>query len=401
MSSRPTRSLLTINSGSSSLKFALFAIRETGIPQPLYRGAFTAIGGAGQFHVHNSNGDLSHTREVTLHDHQHALQILLEWLSEQDDSLELLAVGHRIVHGGRRFHNPIRVTGEVLDYLQTLTALAPNHQPPCLLGITTLQRLLPRLPQVACFDTAFHYDRPEVEQHFALPSHPELDEVRRYGFHGLSYEYIAGVLPDYLDTRADGKVIVAHLGHGASLCALHKRRSIATTMTFTPLDGLPMGTRSGSIDPAVVLYLLQQGMSAADISDLLYFQSGLLGVSGETGDMTALLECNTAPAQRAIEQFVHYTVRSIGSLAAALGGLDALVFTAGIGEHAAPVRAAISEGCEWLGLHLDPVANQLGRARITQDDSPVQGWVIATDEESMIAEHSLRVLNHHEQRSTA
>ncbi len=321
MSSRPTRSLLTINSGSSSLKFALFAIREAGIPQPLYRGAFTAIGGAGQFHVHNSNGDLSQTREVTLHDHQHALQILLEWLSEETRSLELIGAGHRVVHGGRRFHTPTGVTDEVLDYLQTLTALAPNHQPPCLLGITTLQDLLPRLPQVACFDTAFHHDRPEVEQHFALPSRPELDEVRRYGFHGLSYEYIAGVLPDYLGTRADGKVIVAHLGHGASLCALHKRRSIATTMTFTPLDGLPMGTRSGAIDPAVVLYLLQQGMSAADISDLLYFQSGLLGVSGETGDMTTLLESNTAPAQRAIEQFVHYTVRNIGSLAAGCPGI--------------------------------------------------------------------------------
>ncbi|VAW80832.1 Acetate kinase [hydrothermal vent metagenome] len=401
MSHRPSRSLLTINSGSSSLKFSLFAVRETGTPQLLYRGAFTAIGGAGRFYVHGSNADLSHNRKLTLQDHGHALQILLEWLSEQDDALELVGVGHRIVHGGRRFHTPVRVTGEVLDYLQTLTALAPNHQPPCLLGITTLQRLLPRLPQVACFDTAFHHDRPEVEQHFALPSRPELDEVRRYGFHGLSYEYIARVLPDYLGTRADGKIILAHLGHGASLCALHKRRSVATTMTFTPLDGVPMGTRSGSIDPAVVLYLLQQGMSAPDISDLLYFQSGLLGVSGETGDMAALLESTTAPAQRAIEQFVHHTVRAIGSLAAALGGLDALVFTAGIGEHVTPVRAAISEGCEWLGLHLDPVANQLGRARITRDDSPVQGWVIATDEESMIAEHSLRVLNHHEQRSTA
>ncbi|HED52555.1 MAG TPA: acetate/propionate family kinase, partial [Gammaproteobacteria bacterium] len=337
----------------------------------------------------------------TLHDHGHALQILLEWLSEQDDSLELVGVGHRVVHGGRRFHAPVRVTAEVLEYLQTLTPLAPNHQPPCLLGITTLQHLLPRLPQVACFDTAFHHDRPEVEQHFALPSRPELDEVRRYGFHGLSYEYIASVLPDYLGARADGKIILAHLGHGASLCALHKRRSIATTMTFTPLDGLPMGTRSGSIDPAVVLYLLQRGMSAADISDLLYFQSGLLGVSGETSDMTTLLERSSAPAKRAIEQFVHHTVRGIGSLAAALGGLDALVFTAGIGEHATPIRAAISERCEWLGLHLDGVANQLGRACISHDDSPVQGWVIATDEESMIAEHSLRVLNHHEQRSTA
>jgi len=396
-----TRSLLTINSGSSSLKFALFTVHEAEPPQRLYRGEFTAIGSTGQFRILDTNGDLSHAQGVSVHDHEHALKILLEWLSEEHESLELIGTGHRIVHGGRRFHSPVRVTGDVLDYLHTLTPLAPNHQPACLLGITTLQRLLPQLPQVACFDTAFHHDRAGVEQYFALPSRPELDEVRRYGFHGLSYEYIANVLPDYLGAQADAKIIVAHLGHGASLCAMHKRRSVATTMTFTPLDGVPMGTRCGSIDPAVVLYLLQQGMSATDISNLLYFQSGLLGISGETDDMRKLLENTTAAAQRAVEQFVHHTVRAIGSLAAALGGVDALVFTAGIGEHAAPVRAAIGEGCKWLGLQLDSEANQLDRACISRDDSPVQGWVIATDEESMIAEHSLCVLNHHEQGSAA
>jgi len=402
MSSGHTPSLLAINSGSSSLKFALFAIHEAGTPQGLYRGEFTAIGDdGGRLHIRNANGDPTHSQDTVIHDHQHALQILLEWLSEKAGTLKLTGAGHRVVHGGRRFHTPVHVTGEVLDYLHTLTPLAPNHQPPCLLGISTLQQLLPRLPQVACFDTAFHHDRPEVEHAFALPSRPGLDEVRRYGFHGLSYEYIASVLPEYLGERADGKVIVAHLGHGASLCALRNRRSVATTMTFTPLDGIPMGTRCGAMDPAVVLYLLQQGMSATDISSLLYFQSGLLGVSGETDDMSKLLDSGTAPAQRAIEQFVHHTVRAIGSLAAALGGLDALVFTAGIGEHAAPIRAAISEGCEWLGLHLDREANRLGRGCISRDDSPVQGRVIATDEESMIAGHSWRVLNHHEQGSSA
>jgi len=401
MSSRPTPCLLTINSGSSSLKFALFTLRETGIPQDLYRGVFTAIGDdSGRFYIRNANGDLTHSQDVAIRDHQYALKILLEWLPEAAGALKLIGAGHRVVHGGRRFHAPVRVTGEVLDYLHTLTPLAPNHQPPCLLGITTLQRLLPRLPQVACFDTAFHHDRPEVEHAFALPSRPELDEVRRYGFHGLSYEYIASVLPEYLGERADGNVIVAHLGHGASLCALRNRRSVATTMTFTPLDGIPMGTRCGAMDPAVVLYLLQQGMSATDISNLLYFQSGLLGISGETDDMSKLLDSATAPAQRAIEQFVHHTVRAIGSLAAALGGLDALVFTAGIGEHAVPIRAAISESCEWLGLRLDREANRLNRACISQNDSPVQGWVIATDEESMIARHCLPILNHHEPGST-
>jgi len=392
MSGTPTRSLLTINSGSSSLKFAVYVIDGPHAPQRLNQGEFTAIGGASEFHVHAADGHPLHTDNTAISSHEHALRILLDWLAQESAALELIGAGHRVVHGGRRFHAPVRVTDTALGYLQSLVPLAPNHQPPCLLGITTLQQLQPRLPQVACFDTAFHHDRPAVEQTFALPSRPELDEVRRYGFHGLSYEYIAKVLPEYLGEQADGKVIVAHLGHGASLCALHRRRSIATTMTFTPLDGIPMGTRCGSIDPAVVLYLLQQGMTPTGISELLYFQSGLLGVSGETDDMSRLLELSTAPAQQAIEQFVHHTVRAIGSLAAALGGVDALIFTAGIGEHAAPIRAAVGARCKWLGLRLDSEANRLGRACISRDDSRVQVRVIATDEESMIAEHSLHVL---------
>ncbi len=393
-------SLLTINSGSSSLKFALFAIQDSKPPMCLYRGEISAIGGDGRFHVRDRQGAPLQTRKVTVADHQQALQQLLAWLSEETAASGLMGVGHRVVHGGRRFQQPARITEDVLTYLQSLSALAPNHQPPCLLGITTLQHLQPQLPQVACFDTAFHHDRPAVEQRFALPDRPELEEVCRYGFHGLSYDYIAKVLPDHLGAAADGRVIVAHLGHGASLCAMHKRRSVATTMTFTPLDGIPMGTRCGSIDPAVVLYLLQQGMSAERISDLLYFQSGLLGVSGESSDMSRLLEQSSKQARQAVEQFVHHTVRAIGSLAAALGGVDALVFTAGIGEHAAPIRAAIGDGCEWLGLHLDNEANRLGRTCISRDDSAVSAWVIATDEEQMIAEHSLRTLNHHKYRDT-
>ncbi len=389
--------LLTINSGSSSLKFALFSAHDSHPPKRLYRGEITAIGGDSRFCVHDSQGVLLQTRKVTVSDHQQALQQLLAWLSEATASSGLLGVGHRVVHGGRRFQQPAQITEDVLTYLQSLSSLAPNHQPPCLLGITTLQHLRPQLPQIACFDTAFHHHRPAVEQRFALPAWPELDEVQRYGFHGLSYEYIAKILPDHLGVAADGRVIVAHLGHGASLCAMHQRRSVATTMTFTPLDGIPMGTRCGSIDPAVVLYLLQQGMSAERISDLLYFQSGLLGISGESGDMATLLERSSESARLAVEQFVHHTVRAIGSLAAALGGLDALVFTAGIGEHAASVRAAIGDGCEWLGLRLDNEANRLGRTCISRDDSAVSAWVIATDEEQIIAEHSLRILNHHAQ----
>ncbi len=401
MDSDQTQSLLTINSGSSSLKFALFTIHEPDTPQRLYRGEFTSFGSTGQFYVHNARDDLFYTRDMAISGHEHALQILLEWLSKEIPLLQLACVGHRVVHGGRRFHTPVRVTNDTLAYLKTLIPLAPNHQPACLLSITTFQDIQPRLLQVACFDTAFHHDRPTVEQYFALPSHPKLDNVRRYGFHGLSYEYIASVLPDHLAELANGKVIIAHLGHGASLCAMSQRQSVATSMTFTPLDGIPMGTRCGSIDPAVVLYLQDQGMTADEISDLLYFQSGLLGVSGETDDMAELLASSSIQAQRAIEQFVHHTVRAIGSLAAALGGVDALVFTAGIGEHAAPIRAAIVKRCQWLGLYLDSAANQLGQICISRPDSPVQAWVIATDEESMIARHTVRVLERHNQRNTS
>ncbi len=393
MTTELTPSLLTINSGSSSLKFALFSVHKEDVLQCQYRGEFTVIGGAGQFHIHNASGNLFHTQDMAIADHQHALQILLSWLSEQQPSLKLIGVGHRIVHGGHRFHTPIHVTEDALTYLNTLIPLAPNHQPACLLGITTLQDLQPQLPQIACFDTMFHHDRSAVEQYFALPTRPELNDVRRYGFHGLSYEYIANVLPIHLGELADGKIVVAHLGHGASLCAMHKRKSVATTMTFTPLDGIPMGTRCGSIDPAVILYLLQQGMTNEDISDLLYFQSGLLGISGETDNMTQLLASPSIQAQLAIDLFVHHTVRAIGSLAAALGGVDALIFTAGIGEHAITIRESICKRCEWLGLELDVDANTLGQTCISKASSPVQAWIIPTDEEQVIAEQTHHLMN--------
>lgn len=382
--------LLIVNCGSSSLKFALYRLAARLELQ--LRGQITAIGKTGHFQVRNTNGHSLDDRSIAVADHQQAAQILLDWLSGDAVSLDIVAAGHRVVHGGNRFHVPTLLTDEVVTYLQTLIPLAPNHQPPSLQGIAALQRLKPDIPQVACFDTAFHHHQPKAERHFALPPLPELEAVRRYGFHGLSYEYIAEVLPDHMGEHADGKIIVAHLGHGASLCALRQRRSVATTMTFTPLDGIPMGTRCGSLDPAVVLYLLGQGMTADAIADLLYFQSGLLGVSGTSDDMATLIKQNTLRSQQAVEQFVHHCVRSIGSLAAALGGLDALIFTAGIGEHAAPVREAISRRCEWLGLGLDVDANRRGHARISRDDSPVQAWVIATDEERMIAEHTLAIM---------
>ena len=386
-------SLLSINSGSSSLKFGLFSITETKHLQRLYQGQLTAIGGSGEFQVSDADGRVLHKQNPDISSHQQALQILLDWLAKETRSLQLLATGHRIVHGGTRFTTPTLITPDVLEYLQTLVPLAPNHQPANLLGINTLQDLQPGIPQVACFDTAFHHTRPEVEQRFALPSHPKLKAVRRYGFHGLSYQYIAGILPDYLGAAADGRIIVAHLGHGASLCAMHERRSIATTMTFTPLDGIPMGTRCGSIDPAVVLYLLQRGMGEKEISDLLYFQSGLLGVSGTSDNLAELLQQSDTQAQFAIDLFIHHSTRAIGSLAAALGGVDAIVFTAGIGEHAVSIRDAICKGCAWLGVQLDKKANLSGQACITQQNSPVQAWVIPTDEERLIAEQTLALIH--------
>ena len=393
MSQLPVRSLLSINSGSSSLKFALFGMANQDALREYYRGQISGIGADALFQVKDEKGKETHRENLRLSDHRQALKLLLNWLTKQIDLSQLLGVGHRIVHGGARFTMPVRITADVFAYLQSLTPLAPNHQPANLLGVSTLQDLQPAIPQVACFDTAFHQQRPDVEQRFALPAHPKLKAVRRYGFHGLSYQYIAGVLSDYPDIEDDGKIIVAHLGHGASLCAMHKRRSVATTMTFTPLDGVPMGARCGSIDPAVVLYLLQQGMNEKEISDLLYFQSGLLGVSGLSDDMAELLESSSQQAQFAIELFVHHVVRAIGSLAAALGGVEAIIFTAGIGEHAVSIRETICQRCAWLGVQLDENANRAGRPCITEKNSPVQVWIIPTDEQRMIAEQTLALVN--------
>ena len=389
--------LLIINSGSSSLKFLVTAMKSS--QQTLYRGKIISIGSSSQFQVSDDNEQVIHQQAVSVVDHAQAIQMLLDWLSTEAATHNIVAIGHRVVHGGTRFNQPVLITTEVIEYLHSLIPLAPNHQPASLLGITELQRRQPELIQIACFDTAFHHDRPEVEQHFALPSLPELELVRRYGFHGLSYEYIASVLPNYLGEKAEGKIIVAHLGHGASLCAMNHRRSVATTMTFTPLDGIPMGSRCGAIDPAVVIYLQQQGMTLQAVSDLLYFQSGLLGVSGESDNMLDLLEHKTPQAELAIEQFVHHSVRAIGSLAAALEGLDALIFTGGIGEHSSIIREAICKRCEWLGLKLDSDSNTHVKTkthqhkRISTTDSSIEAWVIGTDEEHVIAQHSFHLFN--------
>ncbi|HRE55688.1 MAG TPA: acetate/propionate family kinase, partial [Candidatus Competibacter sp.] len=295
------------------------------------------------------------------------------------------AVGHRVVHGGLSYDRAVQVDEGVIADLERLIPLAPLHQPHNLASIRALAEVAPELPQVACFDTAFHRAQPRVAQLFALPRALLDSGVRRYGFHGLSYEYIARRLPDYMPA---GKVVVAHLGSGASLCALQDGRSVESTMGFTAVDGLPMGTRTGALDPGVVLYLLQErGYDARAIEKLLYKESGLLGVSGISNDMRDLLESDDPNAAEAVELFVYHVGKHAAALASALEGLDALVFTAGIGENAAAVRERVCRRLEWLGVRLDPEANRRGGPRISTEASPVSVWVIPTDEERMIALH--------------
>jgi len=305
------------------------------------------------------------------------------------------------VHGGALYEGPVLIDAEVIAELTRLVPLAPLHQPHHLAAIAALSKLYPTLPQVACFDTSFHHTQPEVAATFALPRRLTNDGVRRYGFHGLSYEYIASVLSEIVGSpAAEGRVVVAHLGSGASMCAMKQRKSVATTMGFTALDGLVMSRRCGSLDPGVVLYLMEEkGMTAAAISDLLYQSSGLLGVSGFSDDMKTLLASDKAHAAEAVDLFVYRICRELGSLAAALGGFDALVFTAGIGEHAPEIRRRVCEKAGWLGLEIDAAANAAGRPRITKGDSKTSAWMIRTDEDLMIARHTWRLVGESKERN--
>ena len=299
-----------------------------------------------------------------------------------------------MVHGGVKYAAPARVDACMIGELEQLVPLAPLHQPQSLAAIKAVFRKSPHLPQVACFDTAFHRTQPEVAQWFGLPRRYTDQGVRRYGFHGLSYEYVASVLPGIDPRAATGRTIVAHLGNGASLCALQAGRSVATTMSFTPADGLVMGTRVGSLDPGVLLYLMtSQGLDAAALEKLIYHESGLLGVSGLSSDMRTLVASADPRATEAIDLFVYRLGRELGSLAAALGGLDALVFTGGIGENAALVRSRVCRDAAWIGVRLDDDANQKGSRRLSHDECKVAIWVVATNEELMIAEHTRRVLS--------
>ncbi|MDO9466368.1 MAG: acetate/propionate family kinase [Thiobacillus sp.] len=382
--------LLILNAGSSSLKFAVYLAGPANALHVRYRGVIEEIGREARFRLlHPADAEDRVDRAVPAADHEQALHHLLDWLHSGDAKLDLRAAGHRVVHGGADYIQPVRVDAAVMSGLEKLIPLSPLHQPHNLAGIRALARLRPDLPQVACFDTAFHHTLPPRARHFALPREFDARGIRRYGFHGLSYEHIAAVLPDYLGDAAAGRVVVAHLGNGASLCALQQGRSVETSMGFTPLDGIPMASRCGALDPGVLLYLLrEERMSTAQLDDLLHHRAGLLGVSGISGDVRTLLASDDPRAAEALELFAYRTAQAIAGHAIALEGLDALVFTAGIGEHAAPVRAAICRHLAWLGLMLDEDANTRHGPRISQANSRISAWVIPTDEEKVIAQHA-------------
>jgi acetate kinase len=389
--------ILVLNAGSSSIKFSVFPGHERPTRQALIcEGECEGIGH--RVHFTARDGRRASLVDAYLAEgttHEEALVALLDWVEGHFHDDRLVAAGHRVVHGGSLYTAPVVINAQVSAELRRLIPLAPLHQPHNLAAIDELSKHYPALPQVACFDTAFHHTQSDVATAFALPRRLTAEGIRRYGFHGLSYEYIASVLPDILGpTVADGRVVVAHLGSGASLCAIRGRKSVATTMGFTALDGLVMSRRAGNIDPGVILYLMQdKAMTAADVSHLLYNESGLLGVSGLSDDMRTLLASEEPAAKDAVDLFVYRVARELGSMAAALGGIDALVFTAGIGEHAAEIRRRVCEDAAWLGVDLDQGANGSGGALISHPGSRASAWVIPTDEDLMIALHTWALLN--------
>lgn len=389
--------LLVINAGSSSVKFSVY---KTGIKDGFETSIYGQVDGIGHspmFKVSRTNGEALVDRvlgNAETDAYQGCLNVIFSWLLQFVGDEKLLAAGHRVVHGGSKYAKPALVDEELLDDLEHLIPLAPLHQPHNLQVIRTFRKIMPELPQVACFDTSFHQTQPKITQSFGLPRHFFDEGIRRYGFHGLSYEYIVSVLPSFDAALMEERVIVAHLGSGASLCAIRNGTSIATTMGFSPLDGLVMGTRCGSLDPGVLLYLMDRyGMGARELEELLYHRSGLLGVSGISDDMRTLLASDDANAREAVDLFVYRIVREIGSLVAALGGLDALVFTGGIGENSAEIRDRVCQDAAWLGLDLDRAANEETASRlISSHQSKIAIWVINTNENLMIAKQTYKHL---------
>ncbi len=388
--------ILVINAGSSSIKFSVFLAKGGGLSLGS-RGQIEGLFTSPHFIVKDAAGAVLSEKSwgdgVKL-GHEGAIEHLRVYLREHRGDAHLVGIGHRVAHGGMKYSQPVLVNAEVLAELERLIPLVPLHQPHNLAPIRLALQRMPDVPQVACFDTGFHHTNPQLAQMFALPQELTDSGVRRYGFHGLSYEYIASVLPRKAPAAAKGKTVVLHLGSGASMCALEHGRSVTSTMGFSSLDGLVMGTRCGALDPGVLLYLLDQKMDVRAIEKLLYSQSGLLGVSGISSDVRALLESSDPRAKLALDLYVYRIGRELGSLAAALGGLDALVFTAGVGENSAVIRERVCRDAAWLGVRLDPAANAKPDKSgcITKARSRVAAWVIPTNEELMIARHILRVV---------
>lgn len=382
---------LVLNAGSSSLKFCVFVRHPRQEWQLAARGQIDGIGTSPKLSVKDDAGAklADEKLDASVKDGKAALAVLADWLKARWGGSKVLGVGHRVVHGGATYAGPSIVTPEVIEDLRALIPLAPLHQPYNIAAIEAVAERLPQVPQVACFDTSFHRGHSAVAELIPLPKDLRDSGVQRYGFHGLSYEYIASVLPEVAPEIARGRVIVAHLGSGASMCALRNGKSVDTTLGFTALDGLCMGTRPGSVDPGVILHLFQTvGLSAAEVEKILYKKSGLLGVSGISNDMRDLLDNADPGARLAVDYFVYHAAKHVGALAAALGGVDALVFTAGIGERSAEIRRRICDASAWLGLTLDPAANQKNGPRITTANSRVSAWVVPTNEELMIARHT-------------
>lgn len=387
--------VLVFNSGSSSIKFGLFDISRTE-PDLLCKGLLDEHDAQPRLTVTDASGDklFEKRRAAADRDGGALLGDIFDWIGDYLAGGTLRAVGHRVVHGGRDFVGPVEVTDQTIEALDALTPLAPLHQPRCLSPIRAIKSLQPVLTQIACFDTAFHHGLAPVVSRFAIPRRFEEIGIRRYGFHGLSFEFIAGRLADISPALAAKRTVVAHLGNGASLCAMRNGKSVDTTMGLTPLDGLMMGTRCGVIDPGVLLYLQQQqGMAVDELQHMLYQESGLLGVSGISADMRVLLASDEPRASDAIDLFTFRVAREVAAMANTLGGLECLVFTGGIGEHSAPIRRRVCDRLQWLGVRIDPSANDQGHERIGAADGEVEIRVIATSEETTIARHCLAKLS--------
>lgn len=389
--------LLVLNAGSSSLKFALYSSNGSD-SAVLLRGQIAGIGNQAKFQAWDHIGDevalSENATRLAVDNHIDAITLVLNWIHQQVKEIRLVGVGHRVVHGGRHRKRPALVTNELIQELESLCPLAPHHQPHNISAIRAVREMDATLPQVACFDTAFHADQPAVARRLPLPRHYQQKGLMRYGFHGLSYEYISSAVPRFNHGLMPERLLVAHLGNGASLCAIAEGKSIATTMGFSTLDGIMMGTRSGSLDPGVLLHLMhEEKLGEAEISDVVYNQSGLLGVSGISSDMQVLQHSHEPHARAAIDSFCYSIQQAVGSLIATLEGLDGLVFTGGIGEHSVEIRARVCDKLRWLGLKLDESSNSAHGPLISCADSSIHVWVIPTDEEGVIASHSLKLIN--------